>query len=202
MIAGKGPGIAGYHGTSIEAVDSMFTNGRLPNSGIEPDNFSIIRYGFESTDWDPIGWYARQIAVRHFLIDEIGFQVPEQKYFVVLQGMVDKHLEQFTLGVYGEIVIMWRKLAEEHDSSMKELLEMVKRGYDTRKGCVLTISNDIYDFEIDQETGDKIRFEVPGGLSDEYVLDIEPKGNYESQLWDSIMRSRGNNSPSCSGGAR
>ena len=189
MIKANQPGIAGYHGTSIEAVAKLISDKKLPNSGIEPNRFSIIPASY-ICDWDCIGWYANQIAARHFLAENIGFPVPDHGYLLYLQALVDERLSTFRYGVYSVYTVLWRELARENHTTIGELIELVRRGYDERKGCVLTISDSINDLEVTFDTGDKTSFEAPGGLSDKYVLEIEPKGDYEHTRLDLIMNSR------------
>ena len=73
--------ILGYHGTSADAILLLQETGKFPDTGIRPGYFCVIPV--ENGVGDTI-WYARQIAVRHFLAGALPFEPPTHHHIVAV----------------------------------------------------------------------------------------------------------------------
>jgi hypothetical protein len=169
--------ILGFHGTSVEAVTKLYETGKLPNTGISPGRFSLLSpCHTNEIDWE---WYAQQIAVRHFLANELPFEISHQ-HIVAAQGLVDVDLVQFRLGEHMRFYNEFMEMAKKYNLSKNDIMDLVAKGYLERRGCLLTMSNKMEkDFMRNVEYDSEISFITPGGVGIEYVTGIQPLGLHE-----------------------
>lgn len=171
--------ILGYHGTSIEAVDLLVSERKFPASGIRPEYFCAVSIVYGTSD---AIWYAHQIAARHFIAKELPFKLPSHQHALAAQALVDPKLMAFRHGAYQKYFDELKELAQSKGMTEGDIIRIVKRGYDERKGCLLTLSTrmlkDIPTTHIEAE----IEFIVPKeGISIDYVTGICPLGEYEQR---------------------
>ena len=176
--------ILGYHGTSVEAVLELSKTRKLPNDGLVPDSFSMVQ-----PDYDPELriWYAHQIAVRHYLIDKLPFKVPSDWYLVVAQSLVDEKLKIFR--DFEKKLNGFMDLAKNAGLNQEDVIDLIKKGYEERKGCLLAMSRKM-ELDFKKRSGEDdfmyIEFITPGGVGINYISAIQPLGKYECKKLKNI----------------
>ncbi len=176
--------ILGYHGTSIEAVKFLAQEGTLPDSGLRQGKFSIIPLDYGVTD---ALWYANQIGVRHYLEEMLPFEIPSHMHLVAAQSLVDEKLQAFRFGTYRQIFQEFMSLSSDAGILESDVINLVKEGYDSRKGCLLTLSTTMLDdFKVNNK-GEELEFLIPSGVNKKYISAIHPSGEYEKQVLCNIL---------------
>lgn len=177
------------HGTSLEAIQHLIETGVMPAEGRLPGEFyflSLERHGVTEAMKGAVA-YAQWNANKHYISDRLPFELNKALFEGLSQFVADTAIAQGQSEHFDQFL----DAALQHEISRKQLTAWLMESIKNRGGVVILIDpraeqdfKTHYDDDPNMD-GDYLR--APEGLPLEYIIGIEPQGDYEYEFLEALQ---------------
>ncbi|NOQ55313.1 MAG: hypothetical protein GQ477_00745 [Nanohaloarchaea archaeon] len=194
------------HGTSIQSVKILLDTGMLPSSDLRwrhlqpeilfdykdgclylvPNKSKFKQFSF----YDKLGnskilcedllFYAQFGASRNYIISNLDFELSDDpSAYITGDGWY------YPCGVSEKPQLLIE--AEGHGMTETEFRQVLDDAVNIPNGVLVYMSDKLFNLGITYECDTEITVDVPDGLPLEYILGIEPLGDYESDVLNKML---------------